>query len=198
VIIDLHCHAQPRSQCSALQPEELTDLAKARGLDGLCLTDHDRFWTGEEIALLRERTKFLVFAAVELTTDAGHALGFGLGDARGVNLASAKEAHALAQRSGGLLYLAHPARDGLLRVTRDTVEYFDGVESMNGSDSRLQNLAATGLGKGFRLPGIGGSDAHGPAEVGTAATRFHAAIRTDADLVTALHAGDYEAVHLDA
>ena len=195
MLLDLHCHTLPRSTCSALRPEDLVDLARARGLDGVCLTEHDAFWPESELEALRDRTGFPVFSGVELTTDLGHVLAFGLagGDAR---FASARAAHAAAVACGGLLFLAHPARDGLLKVTHETVEYFESVEAVNGSDTRLQNLAASGLAHGFRLPGIGGSDAHAPAEIGKAATRFIADITDNQTLVAALRAGRYEAVPL--
>ena len=195
MLIDLHCHTLPRSRCSALQPAELVELARSRGLDGVCLTEHDAFWPEAELAVLRERSGFAVFSAVELTTDMGHVLAFGLdvGDAR---FASAKAAYEAASACGGLLFLAHPARDGLLKVTRETVDYFESVEALNGSDTRLQNLAAAGLAHGFRLPGVGGSDAHTAAEVGRVATRFPDDISDNAHLLAALRAARYEAVYL--
>jgi hypothetical protein len=168
-------------------------LARERGLEGVCLTEHDRPWPADELARLRARHDFPVFAAIEVSTDLGHVLAFGL---RGAVSASAATLFSTAQHDGALLYLAHPARDGLLKVTRDTVECFRSVEAINGSDSRLQNLAATGLAKGFPHPGIGGSDAHTAAEAGRAATRFPHAITGDESLVEALRAGDYEAVYL--
>lgn len=179
-----------------MRPEEAIDLARERGLDGVCLTEHDAFWRPGELAALRARTGFLILAAVELSTDMGHVLAFGLagGDAR---FATAGAAFAAARQARGLLYLAHPARDGLLKVDRHTVDYFESVEAINGSDSRLQNMAATGLARGFRLPGIGGSDAHAAAEVGRAATRFDADISDEASLLAALRSGTYEAVRLE-
>jgi predicted metal-dependent phosphoesterase TrpH len=133
-----------------------------------------------------------VFAGVEVSTDLGHVLAFGL---HGSLSASCAELARAAERDGGLLFLAHPARDGLLRVTHETLTVFAGVESLNGSDSRLQNLAAAGLAKGFALPGIGGSDAHTAAEVGRAATRFAHPVRDDQQLLAALRRGAYEAVY---
>ncbi len=195
MLIDLHCHTLPLSQCSALRPPELVKLARARGLDGVCLTEHDALWDAGELAELRGSTGFLVLGAVELTTDMGHVLAFGLA-AGSARLATASEAFAAAHANGGLLYLAHPARDGLLRVTHETVEFFESVEAVNGSDSRLQSLAATGLARGFRLPGLGGSDAHTATEVGRAATRFEVPISDENSLVAALRSGRYEAVHL--
>ncbi len=195
MLIDLHCHTLPLSQCSSLQPEDLAGLARANGLDGICLTEHDALWDPDALAALRRRTGFLVLGGVELTTDMGHVLAFGL-QAGSATFAAARAAFEAAGACGALLYLAHPARDGLLRVSRETVDFFESVEAINGSDSRLQNLAATGLAHGFRLPGIGGSDAHTPTEVGRAATRFSVPVTDEASLVAALRAGQYEAVHL--
>lgn len=196
MLIDLHCHTLPLSTCSALEADQLVALARERGLDGICLTEHDRAWPEAELQALRERTGFPIFSGVELTTDQGHVLAFGLDDPRRFS-AIAREVHEAARACGALLFLAHPARDGLLKVTYDTVEFFMSVEAVNGSDSRLQNMAASGLAHGFRLPGIGGSDAHTPAEVGRAATRFPARIETQAELLEALRAGTYEAVALE-
>lgn len=195
MLIDLHCHTQPLSACSALSVDALVATAVAKGLDGLCLTEHDRAWDAAELAAARGRSPIPLFSAVELTTDMGHVLAFGLQGPRSYS-AIAAEVFASAGECGGLLFLAHPARDGLLKVSHETVEYFESVESCNGSDSRLQNLAAAGLAKGFRLPGIGGSDAHTRDEVGRAATRFHARIETDQELIEALRTGAYESVSL--
>jgi len=195
VLIDLHCHTLPLSTCSALQADELVRTARERGLDGICLTEHDRTWPVDELEALRQRAGFPVFSAVELSTDMGHVLAFGLDDP-GCFSAVASEVYRAAAACGAVLFLAHPARDGLLKVTHETVEYFASVEAINGSDSRLQNMAASGLAHGFRLPGIGGSDAHTAAEVGRAATRFARRIETQAELLEALRAGGYEAVAL--
>ena len=196
MLIDLHCHSFPRSQCSSLKPEELIDLARERGLDGVCLTEHDTFWPEAELAELAARTGFRVFGGIELTTDLGHVLAYGLSPAAGP-MPTAAAAFLAATRDSALLFLAHPARDGLLRVDRRTVEYFESVEAINGSDTRLQNMAATGLAHGFRLPGVGGSDAHTRAEIGRAATRFHGSVADSAGLIAALRTGAYEAVPLE-
>jgi len=196
VLIDLHCHTRPLSACSALDAAELARLARSRGLDAICLTEHDRAWPEDELRELRGRTGFPIFSGVELTTDIGHILAFGLAGTTGYS-AIGREVHQAALECGAILFLAHPARDGLLTVSHETVEYFASVEAINGSDSRLQNMAASGLAHGFRLPGIGGSDAHTPAEAGRAATRFTRRIETQAELLEALRAGAYEAVAIE-
>lgn len=195
MLIDLHCHTQPLSACSALTLDALVAAAVHKGLDGLCLTEHDRAWNPIELAKARERSPIPLFSAVELTTDMGHVLAFGLAGPDRFS-AVAQRVFEASRGEGALLFLAHPARDGLLKVSHETVEYFESVESQNGSDSRLQNLAAAGLAKGFRLPGIGGSDAHTMEEVGRAATRFQSRIETDRELIEAIGAGAYEALLL--
>lgn len=195
MLLDMHCHTLPRSQCSGLQPEELIELSRARGFDGVCLVEHDAFWPEAELAGLRAKTGFLVLGGVEFTTDVGHVLAYGL-SAGSSTFATAASVFAAAQPEQALLFLAHPARDHYLRVTRETVEFFESVESVNGSDTRLQNMAAAGLSRGFRLPGIGGSDAHSSAEVGRGATRFSAEVTDISSLLRALRSGEYEAVAL--
>lgn len=196
MLIDLHCHTRPLSACSALGLDELVLLSRERGLDGVCLTEHDRAWDPGQLGEARARLGFPIFSAVELTTDMGHVLAFGLPGPSAFS-ASAAEVFAAAEAAGGLLFLAHPARDGLLRVTHETVEYFASVEAANGSDTRLQNIAAAGLAHGFRLPGIGGSDAHTAAEAARAATRFEAEVATGEELLIALKSGRYAAALLD-
>lgn len=196
MLIDLHCHTWPLSQCSSLRPEELASLARERGLDGVCLTEHDALWDPDELAALSARTGFLFLPGIELTTDCGHVLAFGL-PAGSPAFASATAASSAAKDCGALLFLAHPARDGLLRLTPASRNSFASVETQNGSDTRLQNLSASGLAASFTLPGIGGSDAHTVAEVGRAATQFDARVTGIASLLEALRSGRYQAVSLD-
>ena len=41
MLVDMHLHALPNSTDSFLTLEEIVSLAKMRGLDAICLTDHD-------------------------------------------------------------------------------------------------------------------------------------------------------------
>ena len=51
MIIDLHNHTYPKSDDSFISPDELIIKAKDIGLDGICLTEHDSFWTNDDIEL---------------------------------------------------------------------------------------------------------------------------------------------------
>ena len=41
MVIDLHVHSSPASPCSSIPVEQLIEEARAIGLDGICLTDHN-------------------------------------------------------------------------------------------------------------------------------------------------------------
>lgn len=196
VLIDLHCHTQPLSTCSSLSVAELIARARRCGLDGICLTEHDRLWPAAAIARLRAEHGFLVLRGMEVTTELGHALVFGL-DEPPPGMFLAASLRAAVTRAGGVMVLAHPARAGQPRPTASALTHlFDAVEAINGSDGPAQNGAAAALARLCGHPGTGGSDCHAPHEVGRAATRFHMPVRDEADLVAALGAGRYEAVWL--
>ncbi len=171
------------------------DLARERGLDAICLTEHDRWWDDGTLASLARRTNFPVFAGVELTIAEGHILAFGLPP-----MAPGTTLDAIRRQPGasrGLLYLAHPARDGNLRLSETVIDACASVEAINGSDSRLVSASGAGLASRFPLPGIGGSDCHAPDEVGRAATSFERPVASLEELVTELRAGRYEAVYVE-
>ena len=90
------------------------------------------------------------------------------------------------------MILAQPARDPGLRVPRESMELFDGVEGLNGCDGPLQNQSASSRGRTRPLPPIGGSDSHALHEVATAATDFQAEIRSLDDLMQALRSREYQ------
>ena len=77
MLIDLHAHTAPRSNCSRTTLEELVETARARGLDALCITEHDVRWPGDELADASRLLDFPLIPGVELTTDVGHVLVFG-------------------------------------------------------------------------------------------------------------------------
>jgi len=196
VLIDLHCHTRVHSACSALSPEELVRLARAARLDALCLTEHDRLWDSATIAALSDELSFPLLRAMEVTTELGHILVFGL-DVATPDMYVAATLRRRVEAAGGLMFLAHPARAGQPRVDlRVNAPLFDGVEGVNGSDGRAENEAGAHLGRGLTLPPIGGSDCHSPREAGTAATRLQQAVATVGELIAELRRGRHRAVDL--
>jgi predicted metal-dependent phosphoesterase TrpH len=196
MLIDLHCHTRVYSGCSILTPETLVDIARAAGLDGVCITEHDALWPSEEIDRLAKELDFLLLRGVEVSTDAGHVLAYGLPHYdRGLTVLL--HLHEVARREGVLLFLAHPdRRHKPLPKGMGLADIFDSLEVMNGTQSAPQNSLALHQAASLRLPGIGGSDAHAPGEVGTCATLFEREVRTEEELLSELRAGRYRAVDL--
>lgn len=191
MLIDMHTHTSVYSTDSNLLPHESLARAAERGLDGVVLTEHDVVWPADRAARLSEQIGILVLPGIEVTTELGHILVYGLKELI-PRITDSKRLRALCDEQEALMYLAHPARDPGLRVPRAAMELFDGVEGLNGCDGPLQNQSASSRGRTRPLPPIGGSDSHALHEVGTAATEFAKTIETLDDLMAALRSGDYQ------
>src|SRR5262249_42199852 len=78
---DLHIHTTRHSPDSQLDPFVLTQRAKALGLDGIVITEHDWLWEGRELEELRTAAPGLVvLAGVEVSAREGHFLAYGVTD----------------------------------------------------------------------------------------------------------------------
>ena len=190
MLIDMHTHTSVFSTDSNLLPHESLARAAERGLDGVVLTEHDVIWAADRAARLAEQVGILVLPGIEVTTELGHVLVYGLTEPF-PRITDSKRLRDYCDERDALMYLAHPARDPGLRVPREAMELFDGVEGLNGCDGPLQNQSASSRGRTRPLPPIGGSDSHALHEVATAATEFEARIRSLDDLMKALRSGDY-------
>ncbi len=195
MLIDLHCHTKVYSACSALTPDALVRAAQTRGVDGVCITEHDALWPVDDIEQLAAEMSFVVLRGVEVTTEVGHVLVYGMA-AHLPEMASLAELQRMVREQDALMYLAHPSRRYGTLPPSDFASVFDSVEVENGSEGPLQNDNAAQLARSLRLPGIGGSDAHSAREVGRCATRFDADVFNERDFLTALCAGAYAAVRI--
>ena len=213
MLIDLHNHTYPKSDDSFMSADELVDGARAAGLDGVCLTEHDDFWAAEDAAELTRRHGILVLPGAEINTDAGHVLAFGLRRYR-FGMHKPEFLRAEADREGAALAAAHPYRRRFLaepgrdpearaamleRAAADPqLRLFDAIEAQNGRGSAAENGFAEDLRQRLALPGVGGSDAHRQGQIGTAATWFQRRIASLEDLIEELRAGRTQAVALAA
>lgn len=188
---DLHMHTRRHSPDSITDPFELLRSAKAAGLDGVVITEHDYWWPDEELAELRAAAPDLVvLAGVEVTARGGDVLCYGITNPfalpRGIAWPElCREVH----RQGGACVAAHPNRWGqpFEKILRDQRPELDGIEVMsNNMDAELRAKAAELLVKYPRFAQLGNSDSHAPDTVGCCYTEFDAVIRTPADLVAAI------------
>ena len=61
-----------------MSPDQMMEAAKEAGLDGICITEHNKIWTAEEAAALSEKHGLLVLRGIEITTTGGDILVFGM------------------------------------------------------------------------------------------------------------------------
>jgi predicted metal-dependent phosphoesterase TrpH len=195
LLIDLHCHTKAYSACSALTPDALVRAAKARALDGICITEHDALWPTADVKRLSEELEFVVLRGMEVTTEVGHVLVFGLYGYE-TEMATLEGLRARVRDRGGLMFLAHPSRRYGTLPPADLSAFFDSVEALNGTEGMIQNDHALALARTMRLPGIGGSDSHSVREVGTCATDFASRVSSESEFLAALRAGSYAARRL--
>jgi predicted metal-dependent phosphoesterase TrpH len=210
VLIDLHNHTWPRSYDSVLEPDELVIRAKSAGLDAVCFTEHDALWDVESIKEIRERHNFLVLAGVEIGTDDGHILTFGIDKyVFGMHRSNELAAHVDARQ--GAMVAAHPYRRqmpwrvhdedeyerALLKASENPAyKYVCGLEELNGRGSEKENAFSRRLCDRMGMPGTAGTDSHSIEDVGKCATYFERRIDDERDLIRELQTGHFYAVDL--
>ena len=211
MLIDLHTHSYPKSDDSFAGIDDLIERAKALGLDGICLTEHDFFWSTDEVRELSRRHEFLVLPGCEINTDTGHAIVFGL-DQYVFGLHKPDFLRNEVRRRDGVMIAAHPYRRRFLEdpgwkpeVRREMLEragadeffeFCDAIEGINGRGTPVQNRFAQDLGDRLGTRMTGGSDAHRVEQLGTAATRFEERITGLGARIRELRAGRFRAERL--
>ena len=206
MLIDLHTRTQPLSHDSDLTPDELIEAAKAAGLDAVCLTEHDFTWDSDKVRDLARRHEFTVLHGIEVNTDDGHFLAFGL-DRYVYGMHRTAELARIVDEAGGALVAAHPYRRQLpfeLRDEGDWTEpleravanpayrYVCAIETLNGRGRERENAFSQALGERLGLPAVAASDAHQRSDVGRYATAFQRDIADVPDLVRELNAGRFQ------
>ncbi len=206
MLIDLHTHTQPLSHDSDLTPDALIEAAKKAGLDGICLTEHDFFWEREKVEGLGRRHEFLVIPGIEVNTESGHVVVFGLEEfVYGMHRMG--ELVGMVEAAGGAMIAAHPYRRQLpFELTREgdwsealeraseneAYRHVQAIETLNGRGTERQNAFSAALCERHGLAQVAGSDAHSAVDVGTCATEFEARISGLSDLIAALKSGPFE------
>jgi len=200
--IDLHCHTLPLSTCSAIKIDDLIPRAKQAGLDGLCLTEHNKLWPRDEVLRLREKFDFPIFRGMEVTTRDGDILVFGVEEEPN-EIISAAELRKQVSDSGGYMVVAHPFRGFLVfnfvqlslsperAAGRPVFQSVDAIEAYNSKITEQETTMALDVSARVNLPCVAGSDAHVLADVGKYCTNFAQDVQTDEDLLAQLHAGNF-------
>lgn len=193
--IDLHAHTRffhgHPNAAAAFDPigaRLLAWTARARGLDGVALTNHDYYRAFDGGALPGSVT---LVPGIEVTTTHGHVLVVGPDppDETEPGDLSPGEIVDRAHERGCAAIVAHPYRNSTIR---DLDLPFDAIE-INGKHPRTHTWAAE-LADDRDLPLVGGSDAHYPFEVGRAYTEVDVVDPSPADVADAIRSGSVEPV----
>ncbi len=208
MLVDLHSHTWPRSHDSVLSPDDLVIRAKKAGLDAIVFTEHDTLWDFKSVNALCEKHNFLVIAGVEISTDEGHMLTFGI-DKYVFGMHRSDELARHVQKAEGAMVAAHPYRRQMPWYVRNeqalqkasmnaAYQYCNGLEELNGRGSDKENAFSRRLCERMGMPGTAGTDSHAIQDVGRCATYFEREIRDLGDLIRELKAGRFYAVDLRA
>lgn len=168
VKVDMHLHTCRSFDCLN-DPLAVMDAASARGIDVLCITDHNEIEFGLR---LKEQFPDRIIVGEEVKT------------AEGVDIIGlfvhtlipkrtpARETCELIRAQGGLVYMPHPYARGKGGDGRILDEVADLVHIVEGFNARLHdqalNARAVAWAEAHGLPTGAGSDAHTLAEIGAA------------------------------
>jgi predicted metal-dependent phosphoesterase TrpH len=201
--IDLHNHTTVHSPCSTMSPDRMMEAAKETGLDGICITEHNKIWTPEEAAALSEKHGLPVFRGIEITTTGGDILVFGM-EEEPIELWTPARLKEKVDEAGGVAIAAHPFRGFLVfgfgalkmdlgdAMDNPTFAQVHGLEICNSLVTDEENSLARRVAEEMGLLGVGGSDSHRAVAVGTCVTDFEDEITNEEQLVKAILSGRFQ------
>lgn len=199
---DMHCHTKEGSIDGKIAIEENIEILKAKGYDGMLITDHNsyrayRHWKKNIKGI--KHTDFVVLKGIEYDTlDCGHILVIlphgvhvPILELRGLPVAILIE---IVHHFGGILGPAHPCGEKYLSLTNtkrgkrnlDIINKFDFIETFNACESKESNANADTLALLYDKPQFGGSDSHKEDCIGLAYTQIDAVIEDETDLIDAI------------
>jgi dephospho-CoA kinase len=166
VRVDMHVHTRLSFDCLS-RPDAVVGTALARGLDRVCITDHNEIEAALDLA---ERYPNRVIPGEEVKTREGV-------DIIGLYLAEwipkgtpARETCERIRAQGGLVYVPHPFAGGKGGGGRILDEIQDLIHVVEGFNARLHasalNVRAQEWARQRALPVGAGSDAHTLSEIG--------------------------------
>ena len=200
--IDCHTHTL-LSNDNYLEPAVLVRRARALGLDGIVVTEHHSVDVSEPVEHIGREEGLLVLRGVEISSDRGHMLAFGVTD-DGWNIWGRNNYIPLMplieriEALGGICVPAHPFREvGLASLLEGILDLtgISGVETHNGGNLESDNELARQAAATMKLPTLGGSDCHKESAIGRCATKFSEAVTDMASFVAAVKRGACEGAY---
>lgn len=212
-LVDMHTHTTKISPDSSISPQDMILEAKRIGLDAVCFTEHGRGWDQQELDELAKKYDFTVFRGIEITSDLGHILVFGVNGPVGA-FQKAKDLRQAVKQAGGFMILAHPFYRAFDRrfpnsfqqaalpppprtpneaANLPVFELVDEMEVINAGCSDYENFFAYQVARQLGMRGTGSSDAHSEHGLGRNVTVFPRAMKSVGELMEELRAGNFYA-----
>ena len=181
--LDMHVHTE-RSPDAHTRINDLPALIRSKSLDGIAMTEHDRF----------EPTSFddvIILPGVEVSSADGHIIALGVIEIIPRNL-SADETIQRIHNQGGVAIVPHPY-DPVCECVKlhNLTNMPDAVETMNADalSFTISSYLAKRDARKFNLPEVGGSDSHIPQTIGDCHTLVNSDTRSVKDILSAIRAG---------
>ena len=171
--LDLHMHTKYSFDCN-MEPEKIVKVAKARGLDGIAITDHNTTEGAYEVQKYAASNGLLVIIGEEIATTAGDVIGLFIKES--IVNENPVEAIDEIKRQGGIAVLPHPFTRHL-SIEEKVARKLDACEGFNARHAR-EKILDNSYGEAhirefaqqYDLSLTAGSDSHFYREIGRART----------------------------
>ncbi|MBQ2775096.1 MAG: PHP domain-containing protein [Clostridia bacterium] len=214
-LFEMHAHTSQSSTCGEKTAEDVVDIFKSLGYDGIVITDHmnqstinkagnvswkekvDHFLNGYRTAKKLETKNFKVLLGMEIrfTENDNDYLVYGIDEEfiyshEDLNLIpNMKTFRKIADKNGFIVFQAHPFRLGMTTVNP---KLLDGVEVYNAHPNHnSSNDIANAWANKYSLRKTSGSDYHGPIGEHPGGLYFEEKIESEQQLVSALRNNKY-------
>ncbi len=176
--LDLHVHTT-HSYDAFCTVQAAVMAAKARGLNGIAITDHNSISAHPEVKKFSARD-FVIIPGVEISSADGHILALGISELIPRSLPAEETAKRIREQ-GGIAIAAHPfalgRKPGLVYKAK-----FDAIEALNSRALFISNPLALRFAKKHKIPMTAGSDSHRCSEIGLAYTSVNCDLKIDSIL----------------
>jgi predicted metal-dependent phosphoesterase TrpH len=198
--IDLHCHSR-YSYDNYLDPLQVVSRARELNLDGVCFTEHLSYGASRFVEKMDPPEGFLILRGVEISTNKGHLLVYGVTDDswntwhRDFHL-DILQVMSNVKALGGICVPSHPFRgwDALGKEVFD-IKGFDAIETHNGVSTEEENRTALEAAESLGVPTIGGSDCHRIEPLGKTFTEFWVEFTNVEEMIEAIKGGNCRGVY---
>lgn len=186
MVFDLHVHSII-SPCSTLSLEDILHHSQAKGLNGVCITDHNSMEARQWITEGMQSNGLCVIIGQEYSTPQGDFLLFGPYEDLVPGM-SGMEVLSYVQKTGGAAVAAHPFRE--MRPLQEKIinsRMCHIIEQVNGRNTFEENRQTQIWLENYPLFSVKGSDAHSLEELGVVSFNFDFPILSRNDLIQALN-----------